>query len=54
MPSEKNDLVLASCKVIFPNPEKARKNMSDGQISARVLCFNHRITNFYLITIFRF
>ena len=30
--------ILAGCKVIFLSPEEARKNMSNEQISARILC----------------
>ena len=40
VPFEKkiNTPILAGCKVIFPSPEEARKNMSNEQISARILC----------------
>ena len=39
VPSEKKiPPILAGCKVIFPSPEEARKNMSNEQISARILC----------------
>ena len=30
--------ILSGCKVIFLSPEEARKNMSNEQISARILC----------------